>query len=281
MTVDRESSATEPTAVAMSAHGLVKSYGHVHALRGAHFECRRGEVTALIGDNGAGKSTLVKILAGAITPDTGTILIDGKPFRADSPVAAHAAGIETVYQDLALAPDLAPAQNLFLGREVRRAGILGQLGFLDERAMRNKAELEFKRLGVTTDSRRKTVRALSGGQRQGVAVARAVTWAKSVVLLDEPTAALGVVQTLRVLEMVRQVADQGLAVVLVSHSMPDVLSVADRIEVLRLGARVARFSRSEASVDRLVAAMTGGYSNADDLRSPETDADTDARVVDA
>lgn len=244
---------------AMSGRGLVKSYGHVQALRGADFECRRGEVTALIGDNGAGKSTLVKILAGAIMPDAGEILIDGKPYQPNSPVAAQAMGIETVYQDLALAPDLGPTQNLFLGRERRRSGILGKLGFLDDRAMRDEAEQEFRRLGVTADSRRGSVRALSGGQRQGVAVARAVAWATSIVLFDEPTAALGVVQTHNVLEMARHVADRGLAVVFVSHSMPDVLSVSDRIEVLRLGRRVARFERASASIDLLVAAMTGGY----------------------
>jgi simple sugar transport system ATP-binding protein len=267
MAIKEGSSASGSGIPAVSARGLVKSYGHVQALRGVDFECRRGEVTALIGDNGAGKSTLVKILAGAIVPDAGEILLDGKPYRANSPVVAQAKGIETVYQDLALAPDLGPAQNLFLGRELRRRGILGKLGFLDDRAMRDEAEQEFERLGVTADSRRGSVRALSGGQRQGVAVARAVAWATSIVLFDEPTAALGVVQTQNVLKMARHVAERGLAVVFVSHSMPDVLSVSDRIEVLRLGARVARFDRANASIELLVAAMTGGYTDAGDASS--------------
>jgi simple sugar transport system ATP-binding protein len=254
---------TERTVPALSARGLTKAYGHVEALRGADLECRRGEVTALIGDNGAGKSTLVKIISGAIAPDGGQIRVDGKPYRADSPAAAQAAGIETVYQDLALAPDLGPAQNLFLGRERRRRGLLGTLGFLDDRAMRDAAAREFERLGVSVDPRRRSVRALSGGQQQGVAVARAASWAKSIVVFDEPTAALGVVQTHGVLDMIRQVADQGMAVVFVSHNMPDVLSVADRIEVLRLGTKVATFHRDEASVELLVSAMTGGFSNVD------------------
>jgi simple sugar transport system ATP-binding protein len=242
----------------LKARGIVKSYGHVQALNGADFECHRGQVTALIGDNGAGKSTLVKVLSGTLSADAGSIVVEGREYHPSSPVSAHAAGIETVYQDLALAPDLGPAPNLFLGREKRRPGLLGRLGFLDEKAMRDEAARQFEKLGVTADPRAATVRALSGGQRQGVAVARAVTWARSIVLLDEPTAALGVIQTRNVLELIRRVADSGVAVVLISHSMPDVLAVADRIEVLRLGSRVARFSREDASVDGLVKAMTSG-----------------------
>jgi simple sugar transport system ATP-binding protein len=242
----------------LRAVGIVKSFGHVQALQGADFECRGGEVTALIGDNGAGKSTLVKILSGTMAPDGGTIVVSGAEYNPHSPAAAHAAGIETVYQDLALAPDLGPAANLFLGRERRRAGLLGRLGFVDERSMRDEAAQQVQRLGLTVDPDRESVRALSGGQRQGVAVARAVAWGRSIVLLDEPTAALGVVQTRNVLELIRRVADSGIAVVLISHSMPDVLAVADRIEVLRLGRRVARFTRAEATIDRLVMAMTAG-----------------------
>lgn len=243
---------------ALIASGVVKTYGHVQALQGTDFECRRGEVTALIGDNGAGKSTLVKVLSGSTSADAGQILVDGKEYAPSSPVDAHAAGIETVYQDLALAPHLGPAANLFLGRERRRKGLLGRLGFLDEKAMRAEAARQFAELGVTADATAVSVAALSGGQRQGVAVARAVAWGRSIVLLDEPTAALGVVQTKNVLQLVRRVADAGVAVVLISHSMPDVLAVADRIEVLRLGQRVARFTRAEVSVERLVTAMTGG-----------------------
>jgi simple sugar transport system ATP-binding protein len=247
-----------PDEPVLVAKDIAKSYGHVEALKGADFECYPGQVTALIGDNGAGKSTLVKVLSGTTSPDRGTIRVSGSEYRPDSPGAAHAAGIETVYQDLALAPDLGPAANLYLGREVRRPGFLGRLGFLDEKAMRDEAARTFESLGVSADTSRASVRALSGGQRQGVAVARAVAWGRSIVLLDEPTAALGVVQTQNVLRLIRRVADSGLAVVLISHSMPDVLAVADRIEVLRLGRRVAQFARADATVDRLVAAMTGG-----------------------
>jgi simple sugar transport system ATP-binding protein len=245
----------------LSARGIVKTYGHVQALRGADFECCRGEITALIGDNGAGKSTLVKILSGSVSPDGGTIVVEGDEYRPGSPMSAHAAGIETVYQDLALAPDLGPTANLFLGRERSRPGLLGRLGFLDEKAMRAEAAEQFARLGVTASATGASVRALSGGQQQGVAVARAVAWARNIVLLDEPTAALGVVQTRNVLDLIRRVADAGVAVVLVSHSMPDVLEVADRIEVLRLGQRVARFERQSASMEQLVSAMTGGAEN--------------------
>jgi simple sugar transport system ATP-binding protein len=246
------------TASALSARALRVSYGQVQALRGVDFDCAPGEVTALIGDNGAGKSTLVKILSGALVPDSGEVFVDGHRLHAASPTDAQAVGIETVYQDLALAPDLGPVQNLFLGREIRRKGIAGVFGFLDNKTMTTLASEDFARLGLRVDTRRGSVRDMSGGQRQGVAVAKAVSWAKRVVLLDEPTAALGVVQTKGVLDMVRRVADQGLAVVLITHNMTDVLSVADRIEVLRLGQRVASLTRSESTLDRLVAAMTGG-----------------------
>ncbi|MFB4354259.1 ATP-binding cassette domain-containing protein [Microbacterium sp. LS_15] len=250
--------ASPPTDTALSTRGIRVSYGHVHALRGADFDCRPGEVTALIGDNGAGKSTLVKVLSGALAPDDGQVFVGGEPFRASGPTDAQAAGIETVWQDLALAPDMGPVANMFLGRETRRKGLLGALGFLDNKSMAATAQREFAQLGVTADPRRGSVSDMSGGQRQGVAVARAVSWARTVVLLDEPTAALGVVQTRGVLDMVRRVADRGLAVVLISHNMSDVLSVADRVEVLRLGQRVASYTRQEASLEMLVSTMTGG-----------------------
>lgn len=250
-----------PPATALSTRGVHVSYGHVHALQGVDFDCRPGEVTALIGDNGAGKSTLVKVLSGALAPDSGHVFVDGRPFSATAPTDAQAAGIETVWQDLALAPELGPAENMFLGREIRRPGVLGSLGFLDNKAMAKLAVDEFSQLGVRVDVRRGSVREMSGGQRQGVAVARAVSWAKNVVILDEPTAALGVVQTKGVLDMVRRVADRGLAVILITHNMTDVLSVSDRIEVLRLGERVAQFTRADASLEGLVAAMTAGGSS--------------------
>ncbi|GAB3973675.1 ATP-binding cassette domain-containing protein [Actinoallomurus acanthiterrae] len=242
----------------LEARGIERSFGQVHALRGADFTVHEGEIVAFIGDNGAGKSTLVKILSGADQPNAGQILVEGSPVRLDSPHAARDLGIETVYQDLALASDLDPAANLFLGREVLRPGLLGRLGFLDKRAMARDTASEMERLGVRLKDTAAPVAALSGGQRQSVAVARAAMWARRVIFMDEPTAALGVVQTRQVLELVRRVRDAGIAVVLISHNMPQVLEVADRVEVLRLGARVATFNAAEATVEDLVAAMTSG-----------------------
>jgi simple sugar transport system ATP-binding protein len=241
----------------LQAHGLVKSFGRVHALRGADFTVNRSEVVALIGDNGAGKSTLVKTLSGVHAPDAGEILFEGKPVSLPTPEAARALGIETVYQDLALAPDLESSANLFLGREVPRPGLLGKLGFLDNVAMRKRTEGAFSDLGVGVQDVTAPVATFSGGQRQGVAVARAVTWASKVVFMDEPTAALGVVQTRRVLDLITRVRERGLSVVLISHNMPEVMEVADRVEVLRLGQRVATFKRGEATMEDLVGAMTG------------------------
>ncbi|MEV5750410.1 ATP-binding cassette domain-containing protein [Actinoallomurus sp. NPDC052308] len=246
---------TEPL---LEARGIERSFGQVQALRGADFTVYRGEIVALIGDNGAGKSTLVKILSGADQPNAGQILVEGDPVRLDSPHAARDLGIETVYQDLALASDLDPAANLFLGREVFRRGLLGRLGFLDKRAMARDTTSEMERLGVHLKDAAAPVAALSGGQRQSVAVARAAMWARRVIFMDEPTAALGVVQTQQVLELIRRVRDAGIAVVLISHNMPQVLEIADRVEVLRLGARVARFEAADATVEDLVAAMTSG-----------------------
>jgi simple sugar transport system ATP-binding protein len=248
----------------LQARGLHKSYGSVQALRGASFDLAAGEVVALIGDNGAGKSTLVKCLSGVERPDAGEILIDGTPVGLDSPTAARRYGIETAYQDLAVAPDLDPAANLFLGRELRRPGLLGVLGMLDKAAMRRQAAEQFGRLGVTLQDLDVPIGALSGGQRQSVAVARSVVWASRVVFLDEPTAALGVVQRERVLDVIRRVRDTGVAVVLISHNMPEVLAVADRIEVLRLGTRVARFSAADATLEQLVGAMTGALAHEED-----------------
>jgi simple sugar transport system ATP-binding protein len=222
-----------------------------------------GEVVALIGDNGAGKSTLVKCLSGVEIPDSGTITVEGNAVELDSPVTARRLGIETVYQDLAVAPELDPAANLFLGREIRRKGLLGMFGVLDKPAMRRQAAEEFTRLGVTLQSIDVPIGSLSGGQRQSVAVARSVVWASKVVFMDEPTAALGVVQREKVLDVIRRVRDEGMAVVLISHNMPEVLSVADRVEVLRLGRRVARFTAAEATLEDLVGAMTGALTQED------------------
>jgi simple sugar transport system ATP-binding protein len=241
----------------LEARGIHKSFGRVRALRGADFDVYRGEVVALVGDNGAGKSTLIKILSGIHAADAGEIRFEDEPVSVPSPEAARELGIETVYQDLALAPDLDPAANLYLGREILRPGPLGWLGILDKRAMSRRTSEAFASLGVGLQSTDVPVATLSGGQRQGVAVSRAVTWASKVVIMDEPTAALGVVQTRKVLELIRRVRDSGLSVVLISHNMPEVFEVADRIEVLRLGERVASFRAAEVSMEDVVAAMTG------------------------
>ncbi|GLP80000.1 ATP-binding cassette domain-containing protein [Mycobacterium antarcticum] len=245
------------TDAVLSARDVRKTFGRVEALRGADFDVRRGEVVALMGDNGAGKSTLVKVLSGVVRPDSGEVFVDGTRVDIGSPQDARDAGIETVYQDLALADTLDPAANLFLGREIRRGGLLGTLGFLDNRAMRERAGEVFRSLEVTLRSERDPVGNMSGGQRQGIAVSRAATWAQHVLFLDEPTAALGVRQTRTVLDLVRRVRDRGIAVVLISHSLPEVMAVADRIEVMRLGRRVDTFLVPETTAEQVVAAMTG------------------------
>jgi simple sugar transport system ATP-binding protein len=241
----------------LEARGIEKHFGRVRALRGADFDVRPAEVVALVGDNGAGKSTLVKILSGIHHADAGEIHFAGERVTVPSPDAARDLGIETVYQDLALAPDLDPAANLYLGRELVRSGPLGWLGFLDKRAMRRGTDEAFATLGVGLQNTAAPTATLSGGQRQGVAVSRAVTWASKVVFMDEPTAALGVVQTRRVLDLIRRVRDSGLSVVLISHNMPEVFEVADRIQVLRLGERVASFRAADVSMEDVVGAMTG------------------------
>ncbi|MGI8712881.1 MAG: ATP-binding cassette domain-containing protein [Solirubrobacteraceae bacterium] len=243
----------------LEARGIVKTYGNVQALRDAQFRAFAGEVVALVGDNGAGKSTLTKVISGVAQPDGGEILFEGRPVEIPSPAAAQRLGIETVYQDLSLAPDLDGSANIFLGKEILRPGLLGRLGVLDRSAMRAGAVKAFTELGVAIRDPDVAVGYLSGGQRQGVAVARAASWASKVIIMDEPTAALGVVQTARVLDVIRAVRDRGLAVILISHNMPEVLDVADRVEVLRLGQRVASFTRAEATLESLVGAMTGAF----------------------
>jgi simple sugar transport system ATP-binding protein len=244
----------------LEARGLVKHYGHVLALDSASFTAYPGEVVALIGDNGAGKSTLVKTLSGAIRPDDGQILVEGRPVQLSSPLDARRYGIETVYQDLALAPDLDAAANLHLGRELYR---FRPLHVLNRSEMRKRAIAAFADLGVELPDVGAPVVTLSGGQRQSVAVARAVAYASKIIFMDEPTAALGVVQRERVLDNIRRVRDRGIAVVLISHNMPEVLAVSDRIEVLRMGHRVARFTAAEATVEKLVGAMTGALTTED------------------
>ena len=244
-------------AALLRAEGLARSFGHVTALGGADFDIQAGEVVALIGDNGAGKSTLVQALTGNLTPDAGTIEFDGRPVVLHSPAEASRLGIEVVHQDLALAPHLTPAQNMFLGRELPARGVLGRLGFMDNKAMRERTREGLADLGGTVRALNAPVGSMSGGQRQQIAIARAIAWASKVVFLDEPTAALGVVQTRNVLDSIKRVRDRGIAVVLISHSMPEVLETADRIQVLRLGRRVATYQAGETNVEQLVGAMTG------------------------
>jgi simple sugar transport system ATP-binding protein len=242
----------------LEARGIIRRFGHVEALRGADFSVYPGEIVALIGDNGAGKSTLVKILSGADQPTEGTILIDGKPVSLGTPQGARELGVETVYQDLALAPDLDPCANLFLGRELYKPGLLGALKVLDKKAMAREGSIAIKDLGAKIKDPTAPVSDLSGGQRQSVAVVRAAMWAKRVIFMDEPTAALGVVQTQGVLDLIKKVRDKGIAVVLISHNMQQVLEIADRVEVLRLGQRVGQLHAQYSTVETLVAAMTGG-----------------------
>ncbi|MGA9761916.1 MAG: ATP-binding cassette domain-containing protein [Gaiellaceae bacterium] len=241
----------------LEVRNLVKTFGRVNALRRANFAVFPGEVVALIGDNGAGKSVLTKCISGVLQPDAGQILVEGKPVQFESPIAAMRTGIETVYQDLALANDLDASANLYLGRDALRGGVLGRLGVLDRKKERAGAAAAFRDLGIELQDVSAPIVSLSGGQRQTVAVARSVVWASRVIILDEPTAALGVVQRQHVLDVIRRVRDRGVAVVLVSHNMPEVLDVADRVEVLRLGVRVARFQVSTVTVEELVGAMTG------------------------
>jgi simple sugar transport system ATP-binding protein len=251
----------------LEAQGIVKRYGHVEALSGADFSAEGGEVVALIGDNGAGKSTLVKVLSGVIQADDGEIRLGGEAVGLDSPQHARELGIETVFQDLALAPDLGPAENTFVGRELLKPGWRGKLGILDKATMRERALEAFVSMGTDVKDVYAPVAALSGGQRQSVAICRSIMWASRVLFLDEPTAALGVRQTRNVLDLIRRVAERGVGVVLISHNMPEVLEVSDRIEVLRLGRRVATFRGADSTVEQLVGAMTGALDYHEGARS--------------
>jgi fructose transport system ATP-binding protein len=242
----------------VEARGLVKRFGQVTALDGADFELYPAEILAVIGDNGAGKSTLIKALSGVLIPDEGEILVEGKTVHLRGPLDARRHGIETVYQDLALAPALDIGENIFLGREIRRPGIAGSLlRMLDKRRMYREASdhMQGLRIGITT--MHQPVETLSGGQRQGVAVARSAAFATHVVIMDEPTAALGVKESHMVLDLIRQVRDRGLAVILISHNMPQVFEVADRVHIQRLGRRVAVIDPHSFKMSDAVAIMTG------------------------
>jgi fructose transport system ATP-binding protein len=254
---------TPSSAPVMEARALVKRYGHVTALDGADFELRRDEILGVIGDNGAGKSTLIKALSGALVPDEGEMFVEGKPVRFRTPGDARRQGIETVYQELAVAPAMTITENLFLGREIHRPGPLGSLlRVLDKKKMNAEAIAQLRGLKIGIGSVQQPVETLSGGQRQGVAVARAAAFARHVVIMDEPTAALGVKESRMVLDLIRRVRDRGLPVILVSHNMPDVFEVADRIHIQRLGRRAALVKASDIRMADAVAIMTGATSGA-------------------
>ena len=242
----------------MQAKGLVKRYGQVTALDGADFELRAGEILAVIGDNGAGKSSLIKALSGATIPDEGEIYLDGQRIHFKSPIDARRSGIETVYQDLAVAPAMTIAENLFLGREIRRPGVLGSVfQMIDKKKMLEESIARMNDLKVGIRSMTQAVETLSGGQRQCVAVARAAAFAQHVVIMDEPTAALGVKEGNMVLELIRRVRDKGLPVILISHNMPHVFEIADRIHIARLGKRACVVNPKKISMSDTVAVMTG------------------------
>jgi ABC-type sugar transport system ATPase subunit len=249
---------SEAPDVVLRARGVVKSFGAVRALDGADFELRRGEIHALCGDNGAGKSTLMKIFSGVHFPDRGVLELEGRPLRLGSPREAHAAGIETVYQDLALAGTLDAGENVFLGREVLRRGVLGRARLVDRREMRRRLGLELDVLGTHIPSLRSPVESLSGGQRQAVAVARAVIWGRRVLIMDEPVAALAPQQTHNVLQLMDQVRrERNVSVIFVSHSIPHVFEAADRVTVLRRGRTVLTEPIGNVTTNGLIAAMTG------------------------
>jgi fructose transport system ATP-binding protein len=247
---------TEPI---LKARNLVKRYGKVTALDHCDFELMQGEILAVIGDNGAGKSSLIKALSGAVQPDEGDIWLDGKQVHFDSPLEARAYGIECVYQTLAMSPALSIADNMFMGRELRGPGLMGSLfRKLDRPKMEQFAREKLNELGLMTiQNINQAVETLSGGQRQGVAVARAAAFGSKVVILDEPTAALGVKESRRVLELIRDVRSRGIPIILISHNMPHVFEVADRIHIHRLGKRLCVIRPNDYTMSDAVAFMTG------------------------
>ncbi len=256
---EQTSSPAQTAQPVLQAKAIVKTYGHVVALDAVDLELYPGEVLAVIGDNGAGKSTLIKCLSGAESPSTGTILLDGAEVHFRSPQDARAQGIEAVYQTLAVAPALDIASNLYLGREIRRAGFLGSvLRMLDGPGMRKAAKAQMSALGIgTLQDMGAAVESLSGGQRQAVAVARAAAFSSKVIILDEPTAALGVKESNQVLKLIQSIRERGLPVILISHNMPQVFEVADRIHIQRLGKRAAVVDPKQISMNDAVAVMTG------------------------
>jgi len=243
--------------VLYEAKNISKKYGSVVALDGASFKLHAGEVIGLVGDNGAGKSTLVKILSGAYTPDSGSLFLDGEQRVWSSPREVLDAGVETLYQDSGLAPHLSVSQNVFLGREITVKGILGKLGFVAKKQMEHEAHRDLEEVGIAVPASDRSVSQLSGGQRQAVAIGRAVAWARKVIILDEPTNHLGARQASEVLEIIKNAKKKGLGVIFISHTLPHVLEVTDRIIVLRLGKIVKIAPTSEFTGDTLVGTITG------------------------
>jgi simple sugar transport system ATP-binding protein len=246
----------------LEAVKIQKHFGRVVALREGNFALRSSEVHAIVGDNGAGKSTLIKIISGVHHADAGEVRIDGRPVTITTPREARTLGIETVYQDLALAEHLDASANLFLGREQLLAPPLSWFGFLDKKAMRRRTEEELRRLKIGIQSVEQPVLSLSGGQRQAVAVARAIAWGTRIVIMDEPTAALGVRESGMVLELIKEVRSQGIALIMISHNLPEVFAVADRITVLRLGRTIVTLNANETSLESVVGMMTGALTAA-------------------
>ena len=253
----------------LALHGVSKRFGAVQALEGVDFEVYAGEVVGLVGDNGAGKSTLVKVISGIYSPDEGAVSMDGAPVSIRTPEDATRLGIATVYQDLALADNLDVVANLFLGREERSRGPARATWQIDETAMEHRSHALLERFAVTIPSVRTEVAALSGGQRQQVAVARSLLGEPKVVLLDEPTAALGVAQTAQVLLLIKQLRERGLGVMVISHNLADVFEVADRIFVLRLGHAAGTFDVARTTQDEVVAAITGAHLHAEPVSGQE------------
>jgi ABC-type sugar transport system ATPase subunit len=243
---------------ALTARGLHKTYGMITAVDEVDLEIGAGQVVAVVGDNGAGKSTLIKMLSGAVTPDRGELVVGGEPVKLSTPNDARAVGIETIYQDLALLPNLDVTTNLYLGREETVSGPFGGLGILARRRMRDEAKKHLADLRITLPKTWGTpVSSLSGGQRQSVAIARAMVWASRLVIMDEPTAALGVAQSQAVLDLVRRVRERGTSVVIISHILPHILELADRIVVMRHGSKVADMSAEGVSQDDLIELIVG------------------------
>jgi ABC-type sugar transport system ATPase subunit len=241
----------------LAARGLCKRYGSIEAVQDVDLTINRAEIVALVGDNGAGKSSVIKMLSGAIKADAGVIEVEGRPARIETPADARRLGIETVHQDLALLPNLDVVTNLFLGREIGAPGLLGRLGFVSRRRMQGDVRRHLDDLRITIPRVSVDVEALSGGQRQSVAVARAIVWARKLLIMDEPTAALGVAQSRAVLELVTRARDRGMAVIIISHILPHVLNVADRVVVLRHGKKVADLPAADVDEHGLIELIVG------------------------